>query len=293
MAGLRDAGVVEADPGTWFGAKEPSSDEPAFGGEPGAPSVVLSPSGFGVLEECALRWFLQEVRGDSEDAGSATPLVKGSAVHALTQAVEGGLSEQAIHTAVHRRAEALTLSHGWFAERGAEEMVAMSETFRRWRAATRDEFTSAGIEEGFEFDVPGGVRVRGRIDRLEATRAGQVISVDVKTSTNVVSKADAAAHPQLALYQLAVARGSVASADDRPPGGGLLLYLAGRADQMPTERAQDPLGAEAAEELTERVAEAGQATIGPAYTARVGPWCDTCPVRSSCPARPEGEQVIE
>lgn len=293
LAGLRDAGVVEADPGTWFGAKEPSSDEPAFGGEPGAPSVVLSPSGFGVLEECALRWFLQEVRGDSEDAGSATPLVKGSAVHALTQAVEGGLSEQAIHTAVHRRAEALTLSHGWFAERGAEEMVAMSETFRRWRAATRDEFTSAGIEEGFEFDVPGGVRVRGRIDRLEATRAGQIIPVDVKTSTNVVSKADAAAHPQLALYQLAVARGSVASADDRPPGGGLLLYLAGRADQMPTERAQDPLGAEAAEELTERVAEAGQATIGPAYTARVGPWCDTCPVRSSCPARPEGEQVIE
>lgn len=103
----------------------------------------------------------------------------------------------------------------------------------------------------------------------------------------------AATHPQLALYQLAVAEGAVESASGRSPGGGLLLYLGGRQGRMPTDRAQDPLGREAADALAERVTEAGRSTVGPSYTARVGPWCDHCDVRSSCPAQPEGRQVIE
>ena len=292
LAGLRNAGVEVADPRTWFGAAEPSSTTPVVTSTPGEPLAVLSPSGFGALEECPLRWFLQKVRGDSSDAGSAAPLVRGSAVHALTQAVEGGISEDALRGAVRRRAEALTMARGWFAERGAESMVEMAETFRLWRASTRDRYTTAGVEEAFEFDVDGPVRVRGRIDRLEATTAGQVIPVDVKTSRAAASHAEAAVHPQLALYQLAVAAGAVDSAAGRAPGGGLLLYLAGREGRMPAERMQDPLGTEAAEELTRRVTAAGRATIGPSYTARVGRWCEHCDVRSSCPAQPEGEQVI-
>lgn len=292
LAGLRDAGVREADPQTWFGAAESSTSAPAFPVLEGEPIAVLSPSGFGALEECPLRWFLQKIKGDSADSGSAAALVRGSAVHALTQAVEGGVSEDAIRATVSRRAEALTLARGWFAERGAESMVEMAETFRRWRADTRGEYTTAGVEEPFEFDVPGGVRVRGRIDRLEATDAGQVVPVDIKTGRSAVTNAEALVHPQLALYQLAVERGSVASAADRGPGGGLLLYLAGREGQLPTKRAQDPLGQETAEALTERILEAGRSTTGPEYTARVGSWCDHCDVRSSCPAQPQGEQVI-
>ena len=292
LAGLRDAGVAEADPSTWFGAAESSTTTPAFTAPDGEPIAVLSPSGFGALEECPLRWFLQRIKGDSADAGSAAALVRGSAVHALTQAVEGGVPEDAIRVAVQRRAEALTLARGWFAQRGAESMVEMAETFRRWRGATRGEFTTAGVEEPFEFDVPGDVRVRGRIDRLEATDAGQVIPVDIKTGRAAVSQAEAAVHPQLALYQLAVARGAVASTADRGPGGGLLLYLAGREGKLPTERTQDPLGTETADALTERVSRAGRSTVGPDYTARVGAWCEHCDVRSSCPAQPQGEQVI-
>ncbi len=292
LAGLRDAGVAEADPGTWFGAAGSSTTAPAFTTGEGEPVAVLSPSGFGALEECPLRWFLQKIKGDSADAGSAAALVRGSAVHALTQAVEGGVPEDVIRTIVHRRAEELTLARGWFAQRGAESMVEMAETFRRWRGATRDEFTTAGVEEPFEFDVPGDVRVRGRIDRLEATDSGHVIPVDIKTGRTAASKAEAAAHPQLALYQLAVARGAVASAGDRAPGGGLLLYLAGRDGKLPTERVQDPLGTETAESLEDRIVDAGLSTLGPEYTARVGPWCEHCDVRSSCPAQPAGEQVI-
>lgn len=292
LAGLRDAGVAEADPRNWYGAAETSTTTPALPVVDGAPLAELSPSGFGELEECPLRWFLQKVAGDSADQGSAAALVRGSAVHALTQAVEGGVSEDDIRASVTRRAEALTLARGWFAERGAESMAEMAETFRRWRSETRDVYTTAGVEEPFEFDVPGDVRVRGRIDRLEATDAGQVVPVDIKTGRSAVSQADAAVHPQLALYQLAVRRGVVESAVDREPGGGLLLYLAGREGKLPTTRDQDPLGPETAEALTERVLEAGRSTLGPEYTARVGTWCDHCSVRSSCPAQPQGEQVI-
>ena len=292
LAGLRDAGVSEADPRTWFGATEPSTTTPAFAAAEGETIAVLSPSGFGALEECPLRWFLQKVKGDSADAGSAAALLRGSAVHALTQAVEGGVPEDTIRAVVHRRAEALTLARGWFAQRGAESMVEMAETFRRWRGATRGEYTTVGVEEPFEFDVPGDVRVRGRIDRLEATAAGQVVPVDIKTGRSAVTRAEAAVHPQLALYQLAVARGAVTSAGDRGPGGGLLLYVAGREGRPPTERVQDPLGTEAADALTDRIVEAGRSTVGPEYTARVGAWCEHCDVRSSCPAQPQGEQVI-
>ena len=120
----------------------------------------------------------------------------------------------------------------------------------------------------------------------------EVVPVDIKTGRSAVTRAEAAVHPQLALYQLAVARGAVTSAGDRGPGGGLLLYVAGREGRPPTERVQDPLGTEAADALTDRIVEAGRSTVGPEYTARVGAWCEHCDVRSSCPAQPQGEQVI-
>ncbi len=291
LAGLRGAGVGSADPGLWYGAVDPSTDVPPFLTEPGRPVAVLSPSGFGVLEECPLRWFLQRVGGDSGDAGSTAPLVRGSAVHALVQAVEGGIGAVPLRAAVDRRKEVLTGARGWFAVRGAESLVGMAESFRTWRAATRDELTTVGVEEPFEVDLPAGVRVRGRIDRLEATRSGEVIPVDVKTSPTPATKAEAAAQPQLALYQLAVAESAIDPAAGRAPGGGLLLYVGGREGRAPVERTQDPLTHAGAETLVERVDEAGRATLGPRYQARVGPWCQRCAVRSSCPARAEGRQV--
>lgn len=291
LAGLRDAGVAAADPSTWYGAEGVSTDASPFPTAVDEPIAVLSPSGFGTLEECPLRWFLEKASAGAGDPGAAAPMRRGSAVHALAQAVEGGVGPDALRAAVERRAEALTGARGWFARRGADDLVAMAETFRAWRGATRDVFTTAGVEESFSCDLPGDVRVRGRIDRLEATEAGEVLAVDVKTSATPARKADAAVHPQLALYQLAVAEGAVEAAAGRPPGGGLLLYVGGRAGRPAVERHQDPLTPAAADDLALRVREAGHATLGPGYLARVGPWCSHCPVRSSCPARPEGRQV--
>jgi len=287
LAGLRDAGVPEADPDTWYGVAELSDARPPFG-EPGggAPAVVLSPSGFGALEECPARWFLERSAGSSDSSGA---MLRGTVVHALAQAVEGGVDEQRVADLVRRRWPALTPSRGWFAEREVEQVLAMVEAFRGWRSATRGELTVAGVEVPFTFGVDDVV-VRGRIDRLERTRAGSSLPVDVKTGTSVVSLKDAQAHPQLALYQLAVVEGAgdAGGPQDRVPAGGTLVYVGGG---KATERTQDPLTEGTADELRGRVVAAGHAQRGPEYPARVGSWCSNCAVRSCCPAQPEGEQV--
>ena len=105
----------------------------------------------------------------------------------------------------------------------------MVEAFLAWRSATRYELT----EVGTEVDVDGvvaapdgqepGVRVRGRVDRLERDAEGRLVVVDVKTGKSPVTKDDAQRHAQLAFYQLAIAEG-VLGEDDKP-GGGRLVYI--------------------------------------------------------------------
>ena len=68
-----------------------------------------------------------------------------------------------------------------------------------------------------------GVRVRGRVDRLERDAEGRLVVVDLKTGKSPVSKDDAQRHAQLAMYQLAIAEGLVPDGDEA--GGGRLVYL--------------------------------------------------------------------
>ena len=108
----------------------------------------------------------------------------------------------------------------------------MIQAFSAWRAQTRGELTEVGVEVdvdgvlGRARDGGGGVRLRGRVDRMERDAAGRLVIVDVKTGKTPVSKDDAQRHAQLAAYQLAVAEGLVpAGPDGDEPGGGRLVYL--------------------------------------------------------------------
>ncbi len=165
----------------------------------------------------------------------------------------------------------------------------MLSTFAQWRAQTRHELT----EVGTEVDVDGvlapttepGVRVRGRLDRLERDAAGRLVVVDVKTGKSPVSKDDAQRHAQLAMYQLAIAEGLLPRgrfARRRAAG----LPRQGRARQAPTEREQDraDTGCHAASGAR-RCGNAAAATRGPQFVARVNDGCAHCPVRPSCPAQ--------
>ena len=110
----------------------------------------------------------------------------------------------------------------------------MLSAFVALRAATRHELTEVGTEVALDgvlvapADGLPGVRVRGRIDRLERDAQGRLVVVDVKTAKSPVTKDDAQQHAQLGLYQLAVSAGLLDGVDqpgDDQPGGGRLVYV--------------------------------------------------------------------
>ena len=119
-------------------------------------------------------------------------------------------------------------------------------------------------------------------DVIAAPPGPLVVIAGAGAGKTPVSKDDAQRHAQLALYQLAIAQG-LAQADGAP-GGGRLVYLGKAAAGGATERSQDALTPDAAEQWRKQVGQAAAATAGPQFVGRVNAGCAHCPVRPSCPA---------
>ena len=138
------------------------------------------------------------------------------------------------------------------------------------------------------------VRLRGRVDRLEVDAAGRPVVVDVKTGRTAVSARAAAEHAQLAVYQLAAALGAFTelvgvTAD---PGGARLVYLADRAASGEAKQpVQPPLDPADLDRWNLVVRAAAEEPAGAQFHARVGPDCERCPVRASCPVNAAGRAV--
>lgn len=251
--------------------------------------VRLSPSTLQMLADCPLRWLLERHGGsDGRDVRSTV----GSLVHALV--ADSAKTESQLVNELEKVWEQLPFDAQWYSDNELARHRAMLETFVRWRADSRHELTEVGTEldvDG-ELIMPGddgpGVRVRGRLDRLERDEAGRLVVVDLKTGKSPVSKDDAQRHAQLAMYQLAVAAGLLRDGDE--PGGGRLVYLGKAGAAGATEREQDPMTPESRTEWLGTVGSAAAATAGPEFLARVNDGCANCPVRSACPAQSNGER---
>jgi len=143
--------------------------------------------------------------------------------------------------------------------------------------------------------VPLGERavLSGRVDRLERDEQGRAVVVDLKTGSTAPPAAELARHPQLGVYQLAVALGAFAEEHGlTEPGGAALLQLKTGKTANEQLQAALPDGDEPgwAAELVERVV---QGMSGADFPATVNKHCArTCPVRSSCPAWPDGDGVV-
>jgi superfamily I DNA/RNA helicase/RecB family exonuclease len=290
LARLAEAGVNGAHPDEWFGLPEPSTQAPLW---PEEEPVTVTPSTLELLMRCPLRWLIER-HGGAEVA--ETPAVTGQLVHALAQAAAAGADGEELNTALEEAWRTVDAGAPWFSRLEARRLAEMLQRFQDWLRSSREVLTEAGVERGLSVQVPRAdigpaLRVRGRVDRLELDPEGKPVVVDIKTGKTPVSKDDAAVHPQLALYQLAVALGAF-DEHSAIPGGARLLYLA-KADRGggATERVQPPMDAETVTKWRGAVATAAAEATGPEYTATEGPDCPRCPVRIACPLHDAGRQV--
>ena len=280
--------VGSADPDRWWGLAPLSDDAPLVGaGE----TVRVSPSKVEAFDTCSLRWFLESAVGVSSTTGPAQ--VVGTLVHALAELGSGAdaLDEAALTARLDAALPELDLGAPWAVRQRRTEAIAQLRKFLDWQRGSARRLVGTELAVA----VPVGERavLSGRVDRLERDSAGRAVVVDLKTGSSKPGRAELARHPQLGVYQLAVALGAFAEQHGlTEPGGAALLQLrTGKSADEQLQRAlpddEDPDWARA---LVDRVVEG---MSGSDFPATVNEHCArTCAVRASCPAWPEGDGVL-
>lgn len=198
--------------------------------------------------------------------------------------------------------DALAFDAPWKSQQEKQHARVALERFLRWHVMDRAGRTPAATEHAFDVTLEAGayeVRIRGSMDRVEQDAQGRAYVVDFKTGKAAPTKEEVAHHPQLAVYQLAVAEGAVDEVFDgrRPePGGAELVQLRQAAPKkeggevLPKVQAQGPLAGEWVGDL---LATAAGRVLDERFTPSTGQHCAHCSFRASCSARPEGRQIVE
>ncbi len=292
LARLAEEDVPGADPGQWYGTAPLSDDRPLQA--EGVP-VAVSPSAIEKFEGCALRWLLETSGGRDGSAGTAAGI--GSLLHDLAHELapraaelEGAALQAELERELERRWPSLGLE-GWVGRKEQARARAMV------RLLTGYLQQGAPALVGTELDVRveiGRAVLTGRVDRLEVDASGRPVVVDLKTTKYPPTNDTVAQNPQLGAYQLAVQHGAFDRLDavgENEPGGAALVHL-GHGAASPRVQPQPAL-AQAADPgwAAAMVARAADGMAAAAFPARVSADCDRCPVRSSCPAQPEGGRL--
>ncbi|MET7366862.1 ATP-dependent DNA helicase [Streptomyces sp. NPDC005566] len=294
--------VPAAHPYRWWGLNEPTRSEVPLRDRDHP--VALSGSALDQLANtCALQWFLgREVKAD---APATAAQGFGNVVHVLADEVASGRTAADLDVLMERLDSVwngLVFDAPWKSQQEKDQARAALERFLRWHVMDRTGRTPAASEHDFDVTLEAGeyaVRIRGSMDRVEQDAEGRAYVVDFKTGKGAPTKDEVAAHPQLAVYQLAVREGAVDDAFDgrRPDSGGAeLVQLRQPApkkeggDALPKVQAQEPLSGEWVSDL---LATAAGRVLDERFTPTAGQHCTHCTFRASCSAQPEGRQIIE
>ncbi len=283
LAELAAAGVAGASPAHWHALTALSSTEPVTA--PGM-TMTVSPSAVEGVSRCPLRWLLERAAGGGGPGGP--PQQVGNVVHALASlAADPQVDERALIRGLDAVWARLEFGSPWYARAQRTLAVEQLGKFLAWHRGNDRRLLA--VEAPFE--VPSGDAVlRGRVDRLERDADGRAVVVDLKTGSSKPKDAELARHPQLGVYQLAVALGAFADRGLTTPGGAELVqlgkcsYKRTAAGQRQPPLAEDPDPGWVSDLLEVVTAE----MAGPRFRASVNDHCRNCAARTSCPLQPEG-----
>jgi hypothetical protein len=248
LAELARLALPGSAPADWQGLVPLSTTAPLFDGE----TIPVSPSRIERLEESPLDWFLETIAGG--DSGVVAGV--GTILHWAMETVTDPQVEN-LWQAVESRWGELVFEAPWLAERQRSLARVFTEGLAEYLTDFRDAGSLLVAAEGrFTLgygelppqDVPPdehsqgtgdsaddnadsaddsaeppaprpAIEVRGSIDRVEHSRDGTVVIVDLKTGRPITSVAAIVGHPQLGAYQLAYAAGQFDEALDAALGG--------------------------------------------------------------------------
>jgi superfamily I DNA/RNA helicase/RecB family exonuclease len=309
-AQVDDQGVAVAplaDPRRWWGLLMPTElDRPVR--DPAQP-VALSGSGLDAMLACPLKWFLEREVHAETPRHSATAF--GSVVHAIADFVaKGDIPENLddMDAEVDRIWSEIRFEARWQSQAERREARAALSRFLAYHVRRDRELVGTEEFVGALVDVPtpaGGteaVHLRGFVDRVERDSEGRLVAIDLKNMRGGVRAKDIPEHGQLGVYQLIIREGglnaepAVGVVEPAPEvGGAALVQLripAGKDDDGPKVQFQEALDIERPTWIETRLGEAAELLRDEAFVATVGQGCRYCAYRTTCPAQPEGEQVL-
>ena len=266
-AGLRyltERGVAEANPSSWWGLQEVSSEAPLF--DTSEPSV--SPSRIDAIEQSPLDWFLDTVSPDEP----GVQLSRGLLVHwAAEQQPEG--TSSTLWSLVESRWGEMDFESEWVSRREKVTVRGFVDALADYLSDRRAEDVSLGAVEAFVDTSVDGVRLRGKLDRIEKTRDGHLVVIDIKTGQAVTNQKEIDQNPQLQAYQVALADSTVREqlGVDGESGGAWLVFVSGGIGGKNYRVAeQSPLGEDGLEVARERLRAVAQSMSqaqfeGPVY----------------------------
>lgn len=272
LARLAHEGVAGASPDDWYGLLEPTTVEPLIDLDAPEAHVPVSPSQLGSFEECPLHWFVDRFGGSPPNAAMGL----GTVLHDVMEHAEG-TDVDSLWRAVEGRWPELEFESAWIAEsekRRARDMTESLSSYLRDFEASGGSLL--GAESTFTLDI-GPARLRGSIDRVERTREGAAVIVDLKTGRSAPTSPQAVAeHPQLGSYQVALADGAVeAVPEGTPPGGAkLVIVSSGVRGKLYREPAQGAFDDDRLAAFRARVVAAAQHMAGRVFVARLDDHCE-------------------
>lgn len=275
LKALAANGFASADPRNWYGASEITTTDSVVAVND---EVRISPSGIEKFDECELRWFLETNGGQG---GNSTAQMIGNLIHKFAELAESEkttFEEQAKLLETNWRL--IDAETGWLSKTSQGRALLILRRFYQYREESNRTFVAA--EKHIDFTV-GRARIKGSIDRVEATVDGRKYLVDFKTGKSEITVTEAKTNAQMQLYQLALVK------EGNEVDGASLVYLDhdNKGSKTRDQNAIDPKIVEARIELV------AEKMGGRTFLAKKNKNCQFCQLKTSCPIQIEGRKLYE